>query len=172
MPLPFYDFLIRETSEAQCEDDMKSENMSALRQSQYALTGQSPSLIQVFCAVTTVFTQAAAQAETADSAPGLSADNIRFNDSHLHLTNYVQEGPAMSDYVDMLGDTVGRSTVFGLPLQQMWSYGNTGDYAPDLLFADRRPAVPLLIHRRADRDGLQGAYAATAGAAGPHDYRL
>lgn len=36
----------------------------------------------------------------------------------------------MSEYVDMLGDTVGRSTVFGLPLQQMWSYENTGDFAP------------------------------------------
>jgi predicted TIM-barrel fold metal-dependent hydrolase len=29
-----------------------------------------------------------------------------------------------------MGTTVGRSTVFGLPLQQMWSHGNTGDFAP------------------------------------------
>jgi predicted TIM-barrel fold metal-dependent hydrolase len=53
-----------------------------------------------------------------------------FNDSHFHLTNYVQEGTEMSDLVDMMGGTIGRSTVFGLPLQQMWFYGNTGDFAP------------------------------------------
>jgi len=53
-----------------------------------------------------------------------------FNDSHFHLTNYVQEGTEMSDLVDMMGTTIGRSTVFGLPLQQMWFYGNTGDFAP------------------------------------------
>jgi predicted TIM-barrel fold metal-dependent hydrolase len=29
-----------------------------------------------------------------------------------------------------MGGTIGRSTVFGLPLQQMWFYGNTGDFAP------------------------------------------
>jgi predicted TIM-barrel fold metal-dependent hydrolase len=53
-----------------------------------------------------------------------------FHDSHFHLTNYVQEGTEMADLVDMMGDTIGRSTVFGLPLQQMWFYGNTGDFAP------------------------------------------
>ena len=53
-----------------------------------------------------------------------------FHDSHFHLTNYIQEGTEMSDLVDMMGGTIGRSTVFGLPLQQMWFYGNTGDYAP------------------------------------------
>jgi predicted TIM-barrel fold metal-dependent hydrolase len=53
-----------------------------------------------------------------------------FNDAHFHLTNYVQEGTDMSDFVDMMGQRIGRSTVFGLPLQQMWFYGNTGDFAP------------------------------------------
>jgi predicted TIM-barrel fold metal-dependent hydrolase len=53
-----------------------------------------------------------------------------FHDAHLHLTNYVQEGTDISDFVTMMGDTIGRSTVFGLPLQQQWSYHNTGDYAP------------------------------------------
>jgi len=54
----------------------------------------------------------------------------RYSDSHFHLTNYVQEGTDLKDYVRIMGDTVCRSTVFGLPLQQMWSYANTGDYAP------------------------------------------
>lgn len=53
-----------------------------------------------------------------------------FNDSHFHLTNYIQEGPSMAEYVAMMGAQVGRSTVFGIPLQQMWFYGNTGDFAP------------------------------------------
>ena len=29
-----------------------------------------------------------------------------------------------------MGDKVGRSTLFGIPLQQTWSYENSGDYAP------------------------------------------
>jgi hypothetical protein len=40
------------------------------------------------------------------------------------------EGTDMGEYVEMMSNTVGRSTVFGLPLQQMWSYRNTGDFAP------------------------------------------
>jgi hypothetical protein len=56
--------------------------------------------------------------------------SCKYNDSHFHLTNYVQEGTDVRDYVRIMGDTVCRSTLFGLPLQQMWSYGNTGDYAP------------------------------------------
>jgi predicted TIM-barrel fold metal-dependent hydrolase len=63
------------------------------------------------------------------SAPAVGKEPL-FHDSHFHLTNYVQEGTEMSDLVDMMGATIGRSTVFGLPLQQMWFYGNTGDYAP------------------------------------------
>ena len=64
------------------------------------------------------------------SAQSEAAATTKFNDSHFHLTNYVQEGTKMSDYVAMMGDTIGRSTVFGLPLQQTWDYSNTGDFAP------------------------------------------
>jgi len=53
-----------------------------------------------------------------------------FNDAHFHLTNYVQVGTDIDDYIDIMGDKVGRSTLFGIPLQQMWSWGNSGDYAP------------------------------------------
>jgi hypothetical protein len=53
-----------------------------------------------------------------------------YNDSHLHLTNYIQEGTDVRDYVKMMGSTVCRSTLFGIPLQQTWSYGNTGSFAP------------------------------------------
>ena len=53
-----------------------------------------------------------------------------YNDSHFHLTNYVQEGTDVRDYVRMMAGTVGRSTLFGIPLQQMWQYANSGDFAP------------------------------------------
>jgi len=52
------------------------------------------------------------------------------HDAHLHLTNYIQEGPSLRDILKLMGDKVGRIAVFGLPLQQMWSYGNSGDFAP------------------------------------------
>jgi predicted TIM-barrel fold metal-dependent hydrolase len=52
------------------------------------------------------------------------------NDSHLHLTNYVQQGTDIHDLVKIMGTKVGRAAVFGIPLQQTWSYGNTGDFAP------------------------------------------
>jgi len=61
-------------------------------------------------------------------APAMSC---LFNDSHFHLTNYVQQGTDMGKYVDeIMGGKVCRSTVFGIPLQQTWSYGNSADFAP------------------------------------------
>jgi predicted TIM-barrel fold metal-dependent hydrolase len=60
-----------------------------------------------------------------------SSDKYLFNDSHFHITNFIQEGIEMEFYVDsIMGDKIGRSTVFGLPLQQQWSYRVTGDNAP------------------------------------------
>jgi Amidohydrolase len=52
------------------------------------------------------------------------------HDGHVHLTNYIQQGPDIRDFLKVMGDKVGRATLFGLPLQQMWSFTNTGDYAP------------------------------------------
>jgi predicted TIM-barrel fold metal-dependent hydrolase len=54
----------------------------------------------------------------------------QFNDSHFHLTNYVQEGTDIRDFLAIMGTRVGRSTLFGIPLQQTWSYANSGSYAP------------------------------------------
>lgn len=53
-----------------------------------------------------------------------------FNDAHFHLTNYVQEGISIQDYLKIMDDKVGRSTLFGIPVQQQWSYRVTGDFAP------------------------------------------
>ncbi len=59
-----------------------------------------------------------------------SAPDYLFDDSHFHLTNYVQKGTNIHRYLEIMGDKVGRSTLFGIPLQQQWSYANSGDFAP------------------------------------------
>ena len=53
-----------------------------------------------------------------------------FNDSHFHLTNYVQQGISVPAFLGIMGNRVSRSTLFGIPLQQQWSYANSGEYAP------------------------------------------
>jgi Amidohydrolase len=53
-----------------------------------------------------------------------------FNDSHFHLTNYIQQGIEVRQFLDIMGSRVSRSTLFGIPLQQQWSYANSGDFAP------------------------------------------
>jgi hypothetical protein len=52
------------------------------------------------------------------------------DDSHFHLTNYIQEGTDIQDFLKIMGDKVGRVALFGIPLQQQWSYRVDGDHAP------------------------------------------
>jgi len=59
------------------------------------------------------------------------ADQYLFNDSHFHLTNYIQEGISIQKMLELMDNKVARSTLFGIPLQQQWSYANSGDFAPD-----------------------------------------
>ena len=59
-----------------------------------------------------------------------AAEAFEFNDEHVHLTNYIQEGTNVRDLLRVMGTKVGRAVLFGIPLQQQWSYGNTGDFAP------------------------------------------
>jgi hypothetical protein len=59
-----------------------------------------------------------------------AGDEYLFNDSHFHLTNYVQKGLDIRAYMAIMGDKIGRSALFGIPLQQTWAYENSGDYAP------------------------------------------
>lgn len=65
---------------------------------------------------------------SAQQTPG--DDGYLFHDSHFHLTNYVQEGTDIRDFLQIMGDKVGRSMLSGIPLQQQWMYANTGDFAP------------------------------------------
>src|SRR4051812_25026859 len=67
-------------------------------------------------------------AQTMPAAPSSAAN--QFYDSHFHLTNYVQNGIDVKQFLAIMGNRVGRSTLFGIPLQQQWSYANSGDFAP------------------------------------------
>jgi hypothetical protein len=72
----------------------------------------------------------------AASVPGSRAGTVApdsgylFNDAHFHLTNYVQEGLTIRAYLAIMGNKVGRSALFGIPLQQTWAYENSGKFAP------------------------------------------
>jgi hypothetical protein len=57
-------------------------------------------------------------------------DNCDFYDSHFHLTNYIQEGITVQRFLEIMGDKAGRVALFGIPLQQQWSYMNSGEDAP------------------------------------------
>src|SRR5664279_634760 len=75
----------------------------------------------------------------ADGQSTKSSDTSLFYDSHFHLTNYIQEGVSVHDFLHTMGAKVGRSTLFGIPLQQQWDYGNSGNFAPTYYLASDAP---------------------------------
>ena len=85
---------------------------------------------QAFFMICAVMFSSWTVAQAANLAPSNTWADADFHDSHLHLTNYVQEGTDIKDLISMMGSKIGRSTVFGIPLHQQWLYGNTGDWAP------------------------------------------
>src|SRR6266403_1744808 len=64
------------------------------------------------------------------ASPQSKANQPEINDAHLHLTNYIQKGTDIHDFLAIMGTRVGRVALFGIPLQQQWSYQNSGDFAP------------------------------------------
>ena len=72
----------------------------------------------------------AAGAVAAQTSQAPSSDAYLFNDVHFHLTNYIQEGVDIHQFLTTMGDKAWRVALFGIPLQQEWSYENSGDYAP------------------------------------------
>src|SRR5215475_4407396 len=65
----------------------------------------------------------------AQSRP-IAPDAFEVNDSHFHLTNYIQEGTDIHKFLQIMGTKVGRVALFGIPLQQQWSYRKSGERAP------------------------------------------
>jgi predicted TIM-barrel fold metal-dependent hydrolase len=66
----------------------------------------------------------------AASAGAQDGIGVALNDVHFHLTNYVQRGPDIHEFLKMMGDSVGRVALFGIPLQQEWRADVNGDRAP------------------------------------------
>jgi hypothetical protein len=55
---------------------------------------------------------------------------FEFNDSHFHLTNYIQEGTDIHKFLEIMGTTTGRVAIFGIPLQQQWSFRVDAEKGP------------------------------------------
>jgi hypothetical protein len=89
-------------------------------------------MVLALAAATAVFvTPVAGRVSAQQATPaGKALANADFHDSHFHLTNYIQEGITVQRFLEIMGSRVGRSTLFGIPLQQQWSYANSADYAP------------------------------------------
>ena len=81
------------------------------------------------------------------ATPVFGAEQDEYYDSHVHLTNYVQEGLTARQYLEVVAGRVDRSVLFGIPLQLQWSHRVTGDVAPTYyLDAD----TPLYYYSFAD----------------------
>lgn len=66
----------------------------------------------------------------AAKSPSSSIGQPEPSDAHFHLTNYIQKGPDIQAFLRIMGTRVGRVALFGIPLQEEWSYQNSGDVAP------------------------------------------
>ncbi len=106
------------------------------------------------CAVVATLVSILATARPLPAQGGGPRTGYDFDDVHFHLTNYVQEGTDIRDFLRLMGTKAGRVALFGIPLQQTWSLRELRRLRPDLLPAERRPAVLLLVHRRLHRDGV------------------
>ena len=65
-------------------------------------------------------------ARAQDSVP----EQAELNDAHFHLTNYIQRGTDIHEFLKIMGSKVGRVALFGIPLQQQWSYRSDGERGP------------------------------------------
>jgi hypothetical protein len=82
-------------------------------------------LVSILCVISLSFSAIGKE----DLTQGTS--QILFNDSHFHLTNYIQKGIKIRDFLNLLGNKVNRVAIFGIPLQQKWDYFVDGKRSPD-----------------------------------------
>jgi len=81
-------------------------------------------LVGAFCLVGSIRLSSQSRSVASEQVP------YELDDVHFHLTNYIQEGTDIHDFLKIMGKKVGRVALFGIPLQQEWSYENSGDFAP------------------------------------------
>jgi predicted TIM-barrel fold metal-dependent hydrolase len=101
--------------------------MSSNRRWRVFLGAPAAAVLVIAAALVATGMRATEALEPAEQGAWPKAD---FHDSHFHLTNYVQEGLDVPRFLEIMGTRVGRSTLFGIPLQQTWSNANSGDFAP------------------------------------------
>jgi hypothetical protein len=97
------------------------------RTSSEAAKPRSLHLRVALCLALLVFVGVDVSAQSNSATP---TDGYLVNDSHFHLTNYIQEGTDIHKLLQIMGAKVDRVALFGIPLQQQWSYRNDGDRAP------------------------------------------
>ncbi len=96
----------------------------------------------------------------------------QFNDSHFHLTNYVQEGISGPQFLKIMGNRVSRSTLVRHSSAAAMVVRELGRVRAHLLPADRCTSLLLLVHRRAYCERLPLIVEGTAGAIRSDDHRI
>ena len=102
-------------------------------------------------------------------APAMACD---FDDSHFHLTNYIQEGPSAARRPEDHGRPRLPLDPVRHPAAAEWSYHVSGDIAPTYYLESDAPLYYYSFTDAVHRDGLPGAAAAGPGAVRPDDHRL
>src|SRR5512133_1500480 len=102
-------------------------DMSARAPWRFVMCGSATALAMAWIALgaSAVHAQGAAGAATTSDT-----SSYEFNDSHFHLTNYVQRGTELRAFLGLMGTRVGHVALFGIPLQQQWSEHVDGDKGP------------------------------------------
>ncbi|MGZ3956200.1 MAG: hypothetical protein ACXVLT_16400, partial [Flavisolibacter sp.] len=76
-------------------------------------------LVVTGCRNSSTSEKAMVNAATDQNDNGMVSDQLTrdsgFYDSHFHITNYIQEGISIQQYLKIMGNRVGRSTLFGIP---------------------------------------------------------
>jgi hypothetical protein len=94
------------------------------------LTKQTRALATAGVLGATAITLIATSSRPAAAPPAAQPPPYVANDSHVHLTNFIQVGPDIHAFLQTMGDKIGRATLFGIPLQQTWSYRLSQERAP------------------------------------------
>lgn len=97
-----------------------------------------PSILRVAILIAVSLLWSGSPARQSSSATSAS-NAYELNDSHFHLTNYIQEGTDIHDFLKVMGTRVGRVALFGIPLQQQWSFRSDGDHAPTYYLGSDAP---------------------------------
>jgi hypothetical protein len=81
-------------------------------------------LIGALCSIGSLWLSSQSRSLAPETVP------YELDDAHFHLTNYIQEGTDIHDFLKIMGTKVGRVALFGIPLQQQWSFRVDGNRAP------------------------------------------